>query len=320
LLLRHPGFRHSQEAIRAKILRLKVNYEKLRDQLERLDWLDRFGSPVTDRLRMGGLQMPRIPKQLPEWFLLLDPVMSRSQGRTSALLLNSARAAIPATAVRTTRATAAAATAPAQSAAPEPARASAAAAARGNDRPIAGPVGTAGRLMCHGSHESHGRDVSSGRAGSRREQNFVLRGREMEFRGEYVRARAPARAGPDGLSGGGRKRGFEWRGREVMSREEYGRAHSPARAEDMRGDNGMRGGNVTDADDVTKVDEPSAAVLEGVCADFEDVMQDWAGNVCAEFEESVVEFAESACFRFKRLTEDFAESWKAGRGTKRYRM
>ncbi|GJP48915.1 hypothetical protein CLOM_g8181 [Closterium sp. NIES-68] len=308
LLLRHPGFRHSQHAIKSKILRLKGNYDKLRDQLERTDQMERSGrSSFAGRIRTAQL-----PQELPEWFVLLDPVMSRSQGRTSALLLHSARAAIPATAAQTTSATAAQTT---SATAAQTTRATAPAAGVAAAAGTAGVVTSLGRGRSNQSSQPLRSTACPPSApcdrllspSTRSDRPDGAAGRQMAgpggSRGSHGPNGAAGRlmAGPGGLAGRGRKREFVWRWREMS-------ALSPAEAED-----------VLRPDDAMRADELSAAVLEEACADFEDVMQDWAESVCAEFEESVAGLAQSACLQFTRLTRDFAESWKAGRGTTKRR-
>ncbi|GJP56612.1 hypothetical protein CLOM_g15667 [Closterium sp. NIES-68] len=331
LLLRHPGFRHSQDAIKSKIQRLKGTYEKLRDLLEQTDQMEQSGcSSLAARIRTA---------QIPEWFVLLDPVMSRSQGRTSTLLLNSARAIAAAAAAAGTAAAAVTSLGRGllnQSSQPLRSTASPPSAPRDRllspstrtGRQMAGPDGAGGRQMA-GPDGAAGRQMAGpdGAAGWQMAGPDGAAGWQVagpdESRGSHGRAgsggpagRPIARpdgaagwqmAGPGGLAGWGRKRDFAWRGREMA-------ALSPAKAGNV-----LRADSVMKADDAMRADELSAAVVEEACAEFEDVMQDWAESVCAEFEESVAGLAKAACFQFNRLTRAFAESWKAGRGTTKRR-
>ncbi|CAI7812991.1 unnamed protein product [Closterium sp. NIES-54] len=89
LLQRDPEFRHSADAIKAKINRLKSNYENLRDRLEWADRLEQSEPSRTPRDFAARLQTAQIPDRLPEWFVLMDPIMTRHHDRRQSLLRDS---------------------------------------------------------------------------------------------------------------------------------------------------------------------------------------------------------------------------------------
>ncbi|CAI5501999.1 unnamed protein product [Closterium sp. Naga37s-1] len=59
--------------------------------------------------------------------------------------------------------------------------------------------------------------------------------------------------------------------------------------------------------------------VENAFADFEGLTQEWVERACGEFEGMVADMAERACLQFRSAAREFSESWKAGQDFKRRR-
>ncbi|GJP48920.1 hypothetical protein CLOM_g8185 [Closterium sp. NIES-68] len=310
LRAKFPDFRHTEGSVKTKLFRLKGQYLQLRDRLER---------------------SASAPRNLPEWFVLLDSVMAKESGnRPSAMAANqpgsrftnpsasSGRMAALLTSVDEEKKLFSAETPayafPVTPSWPDPA--------------AAGQSGSARNSMFHNQASTPPPGSMAVPGGA----NMASTPLPLSGGGALFTAPAGSAISPFGAGGGSGNYLSSLRNTAVTvpMRENSRMRMGPGGLGDGRKRRGSAGGRGMNkmlggpeasiaAAMSEKFTAAMGAAVRNACFQFEELTREVLENACSQFEELSGQLAENACAQFEDLARDLAGSFVAGQDTKRRR-